>query len=385
STAGIISKELIDKDYQAALDEAGVDMTPDEYYELREADNDEYAEVMDQITEHIGQVLGSETDGTHHLMLDSRAVGDEVVTTKFEDFQGGERNFETVTFRVLPESGARMAELETGGINIATDVDSSNASRIAEGQDTELVETESVRLNYLGMNVENEPFDDVRVRQAIAYAIDREEIISGVYDDMGVAAEGPLAPDVWGYNEDLDGLSYDLDRARELLDETDVADGFSTSIWVSEDQEIIDTALFIQERLEELNIDVTIEQFEWGAYLDILASGDQDMFIHGWTTVTGDADYGLYALFHTDSIDESGNRTFYSNPELDDLLDEGRSEADEDTRYNVYTEAQDILVEEVPMSYIFHNNFMIGVNNSEISGVEIDPSGAVRLDDITFD
>ena len=385
STAGIISKELIDEDYQAALDEAGVDMTPEEYYELRESDDDEFEEVADEISEHIGQVLSTETDGTNHLMLESRSAGDEVVTTKFEDYQGGDRNFETVTFRVLPESGARMAELETGGIDIATDVDSSNASRVSEGEDTELVENESVRLNYLGMNVEKEPFDDVRVRQAIAHAIDKEEIIEGVYDGNGVPAEGPLAPDVWGYNEDLEGRSFDLDQARELLDETDVADGFSTTIWISEDQEIRDIALFIQERLGELNIDVEIEQFEWGAYLDILGSGDQDMFIHGWTTVTGDADYGLYALFHTDSIDASGNRTWYSNSELDDLLDEGRTEPDEDVRYDAYTEAQEILVDEVPMSYLFHNNFMIGVNNSTLDGVEVDPSGAVRLDDVTFE
>lgn len=385
STAGIISKELIDEDYQAALDEAGVDMTPEEYYELRESGDDEFEEVMEDVSEHIGQVLSTETDGTNHLMLESRSAGDEVVTTKFEDYQGGDRNFETVTFRVLPESGARMAELETGGIDIATDVDSSNASRVSEGEDTELVENESVRLNYLGMNVENEPFDDVRVRQAIAHAIDKEEIIEGVYDGNGVPAEGPLAPDVWGYNEDLEGRSFDLDQARELLDETDVADGFSTTIWISEDQEIRDIALFIQERLGELNIDVEIEQFEWGAYLDILATGDQDMFIHGWTTVTGDADYGLYALFHTDSIDASGNRTWYSNPELDDLLDEGRTEPDEDVRYDAYTEAQEILVDEVPMSYLFHNNFMIGVNNNSLDGVEVDPSGAVRLDDVTFE
>ena len=385
STAGIISKEIIDEDYQAALDEAGMDMTAEEYYELRAEGGSEYEEVSDQLSEYVGQVLGSETDGTNHLMLESRSAGEEVVTRKFEDYQGGERNFETVTFRVIPESGARMAELETGGIQIATDVDSSSASRVEEGEDTELVEKESVRMTYLGMNTQKAPFDDMKVRQAISHAIDREEIIAGVYDEMGIPAKGPLAPDVWGYNEGLEGTSYDMERAKELLSETDVADGFSTTIWVNEDPQIIDTAIYIQEKLSELNIDVEIEQFEWGAYLDTLANGEQDMYILGWTTVTGDADYGLYALFHSDSIGASGNRAFYSNTELDALLDEGRSETDEDIRYDVYTEAQEILIEEVPMAYIFHNNFMVGVNSANISGVDIDPSGAVRLDDVTFE
>lgn len=383
-TAGIMSKDIIDRDYQQALDDAGVDMTADEYYELREAGGEEYDEVVDQIAEHVGQVLGNETDGTNHLELESRSAGDNVVLTKFEDFTGGDRNFDTVTFRVIPESGARMAELESGGIQIATDIDSSSAERLENGQDTALLERESVRMSYLGMNVQQAPFDDVRVRQAIAYAIDREEIISGVYDDMGIVADGPLAPDVWGYNADLEGVHYDLDRAQELLSETDVADGFDTTIWVNDDQQIIDTAVYIQEALSALNINVSIEQFEWGSYLETLAEGNHDMYILGWTTVTGDADYGLYALFHSDSQGATGNRSFYDNPEVDELLDAGRSATDEDVRYQNYTDVQEILIEEVPMAYIFHPNFAIGVNEAQVDGAIIDPTGALDIKDVEF-
>lgn len=383
-TAGVMSKEIIDEDYQNALDEAGVDMTADEYYEIREAGGEEYEEVSDQISEHIGQVLGNETDGTNHLQLESRSAGDNVVLTKFEDFTDGERNFDTVTFRVIPESGARMAELEGGGIQIATDIDSSSAERIENGADTALLETDSVRMTYLGMNTQQEPFDDVRVRQAIAYAIDREEILSGVYDDMGIVADGPLAPDVWGYNEELESVQYDLERAEEILSETDVADGFDATIWVNDDQQIIDTAVYIQEALSALNINISIEQFEWGSYLETLAEGNHDMFILGWTTVTGDADYGLYALFHSDSQGATGNRSFYDNPEVDELLDAGREATDEDARYQDYTDVQEILIEEVPVAYIFHPNFAIGVNDAQIDGAIIDPTGGLDIKDVEF-
>lgn len=383
-TAGIMSKEIIDKDYQQALDDAGIDMTADEYYELREAGGDEFDDTAEQIAEHVGQVLSSETDGTNHLQLESRSAGDNVVLTKFEDFTDGERNFDTVTFRVIPESGARMAELEGGGIQVATDIDSSSAERLENTPDTALLERESVRMSYLGMNVQKAPFDDVKVRQAIAYALDRDEIISGVYDDMGIKADGPLAPDVWGYNEDLDSVQYDLDRAKELLSETEVADGFDTTIWVNDDQQIIDTAVYIQEALSELNINVSIEQYEWGSYLETLAEGEQDMYILGWTTVTGDADYGLYALFHSDSQGETGNRSFYDNSEVDELLDAGRTETDEDQRYQDYTDVQEILIEEVPMAYIFHVNFAIGVNDTQIEGAEVDPTGALDIRNVEF-
>lgn len=384
NTAGIISKELVDADYQAALDAGDVDMTADEYYELREEGGSEYEDVAESISEHTGSVIGSEADGTNHLMFESRSPGDETVLQKFEDFQGGDRNFETVTFRVVPENGARMADLERGNIQVAGDVDSSSAVRIEEGTDTELIEQESVRMSYLGFNTEKEPFDDVRVRQAISYAIDRDEIISGVYDDMGIKAEGPLAPDVWGFDENLEGVEYDMDRAKEILAETDVADGFQTTIWVDEDPQIVDTAVYIQEKLSELNIDVQVEQFEWGTYLDRTAQGDHEMFILGWTTVTADADYGLYALFHSNSHGSTGNRSFYTNEEVDALLDEGRTEPDEDTRFEAYSQAQEILIEEAPAAYLFHTNFAIGVNSSQVSGVDLDPVGNIRLENVSF-
>ncbi|TVT29265.1 glutathione ABC transporter substrate-binding protein [Salinicoccus cyprini] len=384
NTAGIMSKELIDQDYQSALDEGGVDMTVEEYYALREEGGSDYEDIAERISEHTGNVIGSEADGTNHLMFESRAPGDNTVLQKFEDFQGGERNFETVTFRVIPENGARMAELETGGIQVAGDVDSTSAVRVEEGEDTELVEQESVRMSYLGFNTEKEPFDDVRVRQAISYAIDRDEIISGVYDDMGIKADGPLAPDVWGHDENLEGVEYDMERAKELLAETDVADGFETTIWVDEDPQIVDTAVYIQEKLSELNIDVQVEQFEWGAYLDRTAQGDHEMFILGWTTVTADADYGLYALFHSNSHGATGNRSFYTNEEVDTLLDEGRTEPDEDARFEAYSQAQEILIEEAPAAYLFHTNFAIGVNSSQVSGVDLDPVGNIRLENVSF-
>ncbi|MEK4554946.1 MULTISPECIES: glutathione ABC transporter substrate-binding protein [Jeotgalicoccus] len=384
STAGIMPKELIDSDYQAALDAAGVDMTLEEYYEARDSGGEEYDSVKEQISEHVGTVIGSEPNGTNHLKYVSRSAGDTVELEKFEDFQGGDRYFENVTFKVIPESGARMAELETGGVQIATDVDSSSIERIENGADTALTVKDSVRMSYLGFNINKEPFDDIKVRQAISYAIDREEIVAGVYDDMGIPAKGPLAPGVWGYSEDLEGQEYNIEKAKELLAETDMADGFDTTIWVNDDQQIIDTAVYIQNELAELNINVEIEQFEWGAYLETLANGNHEMFILGWTTVTGDADYGLYALFHSKNQGAAGNRVFYDNPEVDELLDAGRAEVDDEARQQIYTDIEEILVEESPSSYLFHVQFAVGYNESSLSEVEIDPTGRVHLDTVRF-
>lgn len=201
---------------------------------------------------------------------------------------------------------------------------------------------------------------------------------------MGLAASNPLPPDVWGYDEKLEGQAYDLDKAKELLEESEHPDGFSAELWVRDDQMVIDTALYIQESLKELGIEISVEQYEWGTFLDRTAQGDQEMYLLGWSTVTADADYGLYALYHSDNFGATGNRSFYANEELDTALDEGRTEADEKTRANAYSTAQEIIIEESPSAFIVHSNFSIGVDTTKVQGVELDAIGDVRLENVSF-
>ena len=384
NAGGIMSKDLIDRDYQAALDEAGSDVTLEEYYELREAGGDEFQAVADEISEYIGSVTGDETDGTNHLQLANRSPGDSVTLEKFEDFQNGEREFDEVIFRVIPETQARLAELETGGIDIAAEVDTASAERIQSADATELIESDSVRMNYLGFNMDKEPFDDPLVRQAIAYAVDRDQIIDGVYDGYGITAQSPLAPDVWGYDEGLESVEVDIDKAQELLSESSQPDGFSTTLWVNDDPAIVDSAVYIQGALSEIGIEVEIQQSEWGAFLDQTANGEHDMFILGWTTVTADADYGLYALFHSKNFGAPGNRSFYSNEEVDALLDEGRTTADEAVRQEAYSEVQQILIDDAPAVYLNHTSFLLGVNNDGVNNIGLDPVGNIRLENASF-
>lgn len=384
NAGGIMSKDLIDRDYQAALDEAGSDVTLEEYYELREAGGDEFQAVADEISEYIGSVTGDETDGTNHLQLADRSPGDSVTLEKFEDFQNGEREFDEVIFRVIPETQARLAELETGGIDIAAEVDTASAERIQSADATELIESDSVRMNYLGFNMDKEPFDDPLIRQAIAYAVDRDQIIDGVYDGYGITAQSPLAPDVWGYDEGLESVEVDIDKAQELLSESSQPDGFSTTLWVNDDPAIVDSAVYIQGALSEIGIEVEIQQSEWGAFLDQTANGEHDMFILGWTTVTADADYGLYALFHSKNFGAPGNRSFYSNEEVDALLDEGRTTADEAVRQEAYSEVQQILIDDAPAVYLNHTSFLLGVNNDGVNNIGLDPVGNIRLENVSF-
>ena len=383
STAGIMSKSLIDKDYENALEASGLGLSLDEYYAEREEGSESFAEYASKLN-NIGQIINQEPDGTNHLKLQSRSAGDNVVLEKFEEFNNGERFFNSVTFKVIPENGSRVGELETGGIDVATGIDTASVPRIEGGADMEIIEKDSVRTTYLGLNYKKELFQDENIKKAIAYAIDREDIVNGIFDGMGVPSKGPLAPPVWGYSEELVGAEYDIEKAKEYLSQSSQPDGFKTTLWVNEDEQIINTAVYIQEQLKQINIDVSIEQMEWGAYLDNLVQGNHDMFILGWTTVTQDADYGLYALFHSKNHGSAGNRIFYTNSKVDELLDAGRSETDEAKRADIYKEAEQLIVDDGQSVFLMHNTFFVGVNTKKATGFKLDSAGSVHIQDVRF-
>ncbi|GAA0466802.1 glutathione ABC transporter substrate-binding protein [Alkalibacillus silvisoli] len=380
---GMISEEAINSDYEQALEEADVDLSVEEYYDLRTEGGEEYEEVYGEISEYVGTHVASNPYGTGFFELEERITGEETTLVRFEDYWGENALPGAVTFKEVPEIGARLAELETGYAHIADPIQPTDYERVDEDEETFVNEQESVSLSYVSFNVEREPFDDPKVREAINLAIDQEAIIEGIYEGIGTPALGPLAPDVFGYDENVSGLGYDPERAQELLDEAGYGDGFETTIWTNDDEQRVEIATYVQDALSEFDIDVEINQLEWGTYLDRTADGEHDMFILGWSTVTADADYGLYALFHSSAHGSTGNRSFIADDELDELLDQGRREADPDARQEIYTEAQELLTDLAPMLYVHHQNYITGVR-SEVEGFSVDALGIYQLKDITL-
>ena len=108
---------------------------------------------------------------------------------------------------------------------------------------------------------------NVKVRQAIAMLINKEEIIEGVYEGFGIPAVGPLSPGIFGFNKDVKVVEYNVEKAKELLKEAGFENGFKTTIWTNDNQQRMDTAILVQQKLKAVNIDVEVEVMEFGAYL----------------------------------------------------------------------------------------------------------------------
>lgn len=322
--------------------------------------------------------------GTGYFKFEERVSGEEYTKlVKNDDYWGSEVQTASVTFKVVPEDLTRIGELQTGASDIVYPVNANDISEINANDETYVKESESASMTYVGMNVEVEPFDNLQVRQAIAMAIKKDEMIQGALDGVGLPAKGPLAPTVFGYNEDIDEIEHDIDKAKELMEEAGFDEGFSATI-LTYDRNTSNIAELVQAQLSEIGIEISIETLEIGTYLEATANGEVGMFVGSWGTVTLDADYGLYPMFHSDNAGSPGNRSFYANDKVDSLLEKARQSTDDNERLDLYVEAQQLIVDDAPIVPLYHSVLLAGLREN-IHGFFQYPSSFPFLRDVRIE
>ncbi|WP_339196127.1 glutathione ABC transporter substrate-binding protein [Solibacillus sp. FSL R5-0449] len=342
---------------------------------------EDYAAMEADSSVKAGSVIGTNPVGTGPFKFESWTPGTEIKLVKFEEYAGTPAHIDSVTFKVVPESATRVAELQSGYAHIIGAVEPGQVANVNSFDGASVLETASSSLTYLGFNTEKEPFNDPKVRQAISKAIDRPTLIEGIYEGYGIPAISPLAPGIFGYTEDVTSMAYNMDEAKALLAEAGYADGFETTIWTNDNPARQQVAIVLQENLKKLNIQAEIEVMEFGSYLEKTAAGEHDMFILGWSNPTGDADYGLYALFHSSQHGDPGNRSFYTSEKVDELLENGRREADPTAREAIYKEALQLISDESPMAFVLHPYTLTGVSD-QVSGFNVGTDSIYQLRDV---
>lgn len=330
-----------------------------------------------------GDSYGQKPVGTGPYQFVDWAVGDRITLKAFDNYYGGKQEIPNVIFRNIPEGTNRAIALETGEIDIGYDLEPIDKDTVRSKDNLALVEEESFSVAYLGFNTKKAPYDNVKVRQAISYAINADDIVEAVLMGAGSPSSSPIGPKVFGFNPNIERYKQNFDKARELLTEAGYADGFKTSIWTNDNPTRVQIAQVLQAQLRQIGIDMSIEVVEWGAFLDGTSRGDHDMFIMGWVTVTGDADYGLYALFNSATHGGAGNRSFYSNAEVDQLLNQARTSTDAGERKELYGKIQVILQNEVPTFSIYDQYQNIGIQKN-VLGFHMAPAGHHKIRGVRF-
>lgn len=330
-----------------------------------------------------GDYINENPSGTGFFEFEEWTPGSELILTRNDDYWGDPAGVEQVTFQVTPEDLTRIGELETGAADIIFPVSPSDVERVDSTDGISLYDQESLGLAYIGFNMDKEPFDDPDVRRALSMGINKEDLLEGVLEGTGTPAVGPLGEQIFGYSDAVDEIPYDPEAAQELLAEAGYEDGFEATLWTNDDRERLDIAELVQAQLSAIGVTIHIEQLEWGAYLENTSEGEHEMFILGWSTATGDADYLMYNLFHS-SQQGDGNRSFIDNPELDELLEEGRRADTDEEREEIYEEAMQLLVDEAMMLYLYHQDYLVGLRD-EVEGFWKHPNGIYQLHGVTIE
>ena len=327
--------------------------------------------------------------GSGPWMFDQFILGDRIELVRNPNYWGQAPILERLIFRVVPEPSVRLMEVQAGTADKAMALAPIDVPMAEADPNVTVHRRPNLSITYIGFNALSPHLDNPLVRRAINYAIDVDAIVENVFLGTGEQLAGPFPRLVWGF-ERQEPFPHNMDRARELLIEAGYnptpgePGGFSTSIWwniPNTQREMI--AEMVAFALAMLNIHVDIVAMEWAAYLDGTAAGDHDMFLLGYVSVTGDPDYSLFPLFHTANWGTPGNRSFSGSPELDALLEAGRSELDPQRRLEIYAEAQYYLRNDAPWVFLHHAETLIAsVPNME--GFVINPAGHHNWTNIWF-
>ena len=299
-----------------------------------------------------GKNLKKQVLGTGPFTLSNWVPGEQIVLEKNGDYwMEGMPYLDKVTYKIIPEPATRRAALQSGDIHVIPSAESTSVKVLEGAKNVKVLSTQELAYSLIGFNLNREPLTDPKVRRAISYATDREEIIQGVYD--GLATVGtPLPPALGEWYvpaSELDSYEQDYDKAKELLDEAGYPNGIKFSVTVSPTlQTALQIAQVLQQQLMQAGIVMELNTVEWGTFLDAWRNSNFDSFasLNGGSF---DPDGYFYRTFHAEG---STNVFNYSDPKMDELLEKGRVTTDKEERKEIYVEIQHRLVEQMPILFV---------------------------------
>ena len=295
--------------------------------------------------------INTEPLGTGPFQISDFQPGTRLLLTRNPHYwQEGLPYLDEVEIRIIPDESVRRSALISGDVDWAIAVPPQAVEELRGREDIIISEVPAGAYWYIGLNLEREPLNDVRVRQAIAFAINRNNLATaGAFGNAEVTQDPIPSSSVWDFG--FAPFDQDIDQARALLAEAGFAEGFALEIMpTTQYEESIRMAQVLQADLAQIGIRASIQSLEWAEWLETQGEGNYDSYICSWNGLVDPDDF-FFAQHRTGEV---FNFTGYSNPTVDELLDEGRGIADMDSRREIYAEINRIIVEEAPYIYIYN-------------------------------
>jgi peptide/nickel transport system substrate-binding protein len=323
--------------------------------------------------------LEREAIGTGPFQFVDWVDGSHLTLEAHGDYWGDGPNVDGVEFRFIPEGTVAMTNLRGGQVHWTDNIPPVEIEDVLAAGDLESDSTPSNDYWYFAFNNDREPFDDVRVRQALAFAFDRDAITEAAMFGAATANQTAIPEDSFWFF-DYAPYDYDVGQAQGLLEEAGVTD-LSVDLMVTDEfEETIRAAEVLEAQWGEVGVAVDIRVLDFSTWLDEQGEGNFDAFLLGWLGNIDPHDF-YYAQHHC----EGGfNFHGYCNPDVDALLDEARVELDEDQRKELYDEAAQLIVDEA--SYVFlYNPDVVQAWRPEVSGYEVRADRAIRFENVSID
>jgi peptide/nickel transport system substrate-binding protein len=303
----------------------------------------------------------------------------EVVVERNDNYWRAKARLARVRFTVVPDATTRALELRKGSADVAINALTSDTIVALEREPNLQVErAPGTVLSYLAFNLRDPTLQDVRVRQAIAYAIDRGPLLQYIWRGFAQPALSVLPPQSWAYDQDVAAYPHNPEKARQMLDAAGyrARDGvrFHLTMKTSTEESTRLLAAVLQQQLRDVGIALDIRTFEFATFFADVTSGAFQLYSLRWIGGNEDPDIFEYS-FHSNRFPPKGaNRGFYSNPRIDSLIDQARRETDQTARKRLYAEVQEVLAQDVPYINLWYFDNVL-VHTRRVQNITLNPSG----------
>jgi len=324
--------------------------------------------------------------GTGPFVLQQYQKDSRILYKANPDFWGTKPKIDRLVFSITPDASVRYAKLQKGECQVMPYPNPADIASMKKDTKINLMEQPGLNVGYLSFNTEKKPLDNVKVRQALTMAVNKQAIIDAVYQGAGQAAKNLIPPTMWGYNNDVKDYAYDPAKAKELLKEAGMPDGFSIDLWAMPVQRPYNPnarrmAEMVQADWAKIGVKAKIVTFEWGEYLKRAKAGEHQTVMMGWTGDNGDPDNFFATLFSCAAAKDGSNYSRWCYKPFEDLIQPARAEADHNKRIELYKQAQVVMHDQAPALIIAHSTVYEPVSK-KVSGYVVDPLGKHHFENV---
>ncbi len=315
--------------------------------------------------------------------------GDHITLVRNDDYFDGKARLDKVIVKTVREDSARVLGLEAGDYDLIVRIPPEDVGRLTRQKAIRIDAAQSNRALRIGINASKKPFDNVRVRQAVNYAVDKESIVKNIYQGFAMVIPTMVGPLNTGYAP-VKGYPYDPAKAKRLLAEAGYPNGFKTTLWTPKGRYLKDFELAqaVQQQLRSVGVEAGLETFEWAAYLSLLKKpqdeAKQQLYVIGWSPSTGEARWGIFPISACSQWRPKGsNDSFYCNKDVDGMIDRAVAATSLKERDEYLRQAQELLVKDPSSIYLLATKETVGIS-AKLHGVIISPLELVYVDKDTW-